>query len=784
MDGPYMINLEIRDEFWNLLDSDVHATGPYQFTDFEAYPPINFNPPYWDYGLDTDGDSDFNYLVVNINLTVDVAGMYEVNADLWDFAGMTWISTQTNLTWLNLGNRTVDISFIGGDIYDSGIDGPYYVTFQVRDDTGWWFGSDDYYTNPYLFTDFDLPSAFFTPPHSDYGLDTSMPADGIFEFLVVNASVFANDPGQYLIQATMFDPMFQPFLMLQQSANLSAGPGVIPLYFSGIEINRHGMDGSFFVMMNLFEFGPTGGGPAPIDDDMHITGMYAYTDFLSLPVSKVWGYVYDAGSGLPLFNADVTLANYSYKWMMRTMTDFSGYYEVDAFDGDIIVVTDDDDLQSELTLEAVVGDTEVTRWLDPTPPGEMLSDITFADWDNAHADVVGTMPEDNQSMRFMIDIMIGNMDGYVNQSEADSFLAIFMSGNGPSQMFTSTEDHLLCDGIHYDFVPGSDSMVFDVVGPVTSLNPMTMNLAADFTSNTTIPVSSLHRVQINNTYDDDSEIGSTSGQFPAGFNLWGYDPVQNVTVSGIGTPFFDVDPLMDPNPADGIDYVWVNMTVGQGMPDTDAPDVMNVRINGQPFATYDMSNLPPVIFLNATIDDSFTGNMQIGGANFTEGPQNWALSTPMLPIDGSFDTPTEDVTGTIVAPPYGMTLYCVYGWDIIPNHNTVGACASLTIIDDLGPEIGNVLIDGAPAQTYFLSSAPPTAPLTATIDESATGTSDIGGANYTTPLVDSWPGIMMNAVDGSFDGPTEDITADVPVPTMVGTFDYFVHAWDASSNYN
>jgi hypothetical protein len=151
----------------------------------------------------------------------------------------------------------------------------------------------------------------------------------------------------------------------------------------------------------------------------------------------------------------------------------------------------------------------------------------------------------------------------------------------------------------------------------------------------------------------------------------------------------------------------------------------------------------------------------------------------MTAVDGAFDTPVEDATGTIVSPPLGMTLYCVYGWDIALNYNTTDACASLIILDDTGPQISNVMIDGAPTQTYFLSTAPLTAALTAVLDETMTGMSDIGGANYTTPLIDSWPGTTMNPTDGAYDSMTEAATVVIPVPNVAGTYDYFVHGWDA-----
>lgn len=776
IDGPYMINLQLVDDMFNTLDTDMHMTSPYFFTDFETNPPVEFSPPHWDYGLDTDLDTDFNWLVINANISVNVSGQYDVYGDLYDLTGVSWIDSQMNSTWLNMGNQTVDLAFFGPTIRSSGFNGPYQVQLYLEDEIGWNLDFDVHFTNAYLATEFDQPPAVFNPPHSDYGLDTSFPPDGIYEFLVVNASVLVNDPGMYLVQAMLFDPLMMPIGLVQQAANLSAGPGNVTLQFSGIDINRNGVDGTFAVMMDLMVFGPMGP-PISIDSDLHFTNFYNYTDFVSLPVSPLWGYVYDGRSGAPLNMGQVTAVNYSYGWMMNIWTDPSGYYEFQAFDGDFIVLMDDPALQAVLSPVTVLGSTEVTRTLDVPPPGEMNTDLTFSDWDNAVANTNGFMADDNQSIRFMIDYVYGNKNAYLDQSEADWFVS--MMGVGFQPNLSSTEDMLYVDGIHYDLVPGTDFFSFDLTGPVTSTSPFTMSVGGDYTSNSTIPVTATHLMEINNTYDMVDELSMFSGQVPAGWNLYSYDPVANVTVSGIGTQNFVTDPLMDPDPMDMVDWVWVNLTFSQGPPDTNAPQILSVTINGQAAPSYGISALPPVLFINATIDDSATGNIPIGGANFTEGPQNWAMSWPMTAVDGAFDTPVEDATGTIVSPPLGMTLYCVYGWDIAFNYNPTDVCASLTISDDIGPQMGNVMIDGAPTQTYFLSTAPPTATLTATLDETMTGMADIGGANYTTPMIDSWPGTPMNPSDGAFDSITEDVTRVIPVPNIAGTYDYFVHGWDA-----
>jgi hypothetical protein len=777
VNGPYLIDLQVRDDSFNLLDTDTHSTAAYAFTDFEPNPPIVFSPPHSDYGLDMDGDMTFDFLVVNASVNVSISGFYEIQADLWDNTGMWFIDAQTNSAWLNNGTQTVEIRFSGPAIFASGFDGPYMVNLFAADDIGWTFDMDTFFTNAYLFSDFDQPGASFFPPHSDYGLDSSFPPDGIYETLVVNASVMVIDPGVYFIQGMLFDPLLNPISMVQASANLSAGPGMIPLEFSGIDINRNGENGTYAAMMFLFEVGPTG--MTEIDNDLHFTNMYNYTDFVSLPVSLIWGYMYDGGTGAPVNGGEVMVVNYSYSWMMNALTNPSGYYEFPAFDGELYVVMDDTDLQANLSVVQVVGDTEVTRTLGSPPPGDLNTHLTFIDWDNGYANTTGTMADDNQSMRFMIDWMYGNRNAYLDQSEADFFISMMGGTGGPPQSMTDTIDTLYVDGIHYDQVPGTDIFIFDMTGPVTTSSPFTMNVSGNYTSNSTIPVSSIHQMEVNNTYDSIDERSVFSGQVPAGFNLWGYDPVANVTVTGIGTPSFVTDPLMDPNPMDTIDWVWTNLTFGQGVPDTNAPSALFVTINGQLAPSYGMSSLPPVLFINATIDDTPTGNLPIGGANFTEGQQNWAMSWPMSAVDGAFDTPVEDATGTIVSPPLGMTVYCVYGWDIVPNFNTSDVCRSLTILDDIGPQISNVMIDGSPTQTYFLSTAPLTATLTATLDETMTGMADIGGANYTTPMVDSWPGTPMNPFDGAFNSIAEDATIVIPVPNIAGTYDYFVHGWDS-----
>jgi hypothetical protein len=216
--------------------------------------------------------------------------------------------------------------------------------------------------------------------------------------------------------------------------------------------------------------------------------------------------------------------------------------------------------------------------------------------------------------------------------------------------------------------------------------------------------------------------------------------------------------------------------------DNTPPDVLNVLLDGMPSQTYPMSSLPATVSLTAIVDDSARGNSVIGGANFTIGPLNWPTSTMMLP-DDFLDSPTEGFHFD-VAPPttMGTWQYCVYGWDIVPNGNTIGACATLTIIDDLAPLVTNVLIDGFPIRT--IPAGTPSVFLTGTLDDSSTGDSNIVGANYTSPQK-AWTNSSLMTPDDVLDSPIEGFHATIDSSTLgFGSYEICVYGWDVVPNYN
>ncbi len=216
------------------------------------------------------------------------------------------------------------------------------------------------------------------------------------------------------------------------------------------------------------------------------------------------------------------------------------------------------------------------------------------------------------------------------------------------------------------------------------------------------------------------------------------------------------------------------------------PEIRNVYINGNPVESIQEGTAS--VDLTAVIDDSMTGGSGVQIANYTIGAQNWP-GTDMDPTDGSWGDNTEAANRTIDTSSLTVGNYdfCVYGKDAstLQNANLTGDCAQLMVIADTeSPEILSVSIDGQSIKIVGLSSLPATFDLTATVDDTSKGNSNITGANYTTPNPDSWPGIPMDASDLVFDSPVEDVTAPIDAPTQKGNYFYYVYAWDEKSNYN
>jgi hypothetical protein len=207
----------------------------------------------------------------------------------------------------------------------------------------------------------------------------------------------------------------------------------------------------------------------------------------------------------------------------------------------------------------------------------------------------------------------------------------------------------------------------------------------------------------------------------------------------------------------------VDITIGNVNSDTFAPTVSSVAAAPNP------QTGSGSVTLTAVVDYSSTGGSIIQSAEYNIGGGAW---TPMSAADGTFDSTTENVTATVAAPtPDGPYSLCVRGSDSADNTSTE-QCTTLNV-DSQGPLTSTVLVD--PVKTGGGASVD----LTAAVDDSTTGGSDIQSAQYSTNGVD-WT--AMDAQDGSFDSASEAVTATFLSLSSSGVVNVCVRGTDAAGN--
>jgi hypothetical protein len=164
----------------------------------------------------------------------------------------------------------------------------------------------------------------------------------------------------------------------------------------------------------------------------------------------------------------------------------------------------------------------------------------------------------------------------------------------------------------------------------------------------------------------------------------------------------------------------------------------------------------PVAFNNSVV---VTANIDNSALTFIIKSAEYSVNSgpwvAMSAVDGTFDSMTEAVTASFTAVKYGANQVCVHGDDV--NGNTgPDVCAGFTVSDTTPPVVSNV------KAIAVLTGSTGSATVTATIDDTNTGGSNIASAAYT--LGGGIP-TTMTALDGAFNSVKENVTATIPTIT-------------------
>lgn len=193
---------------------------------------------------------------------------------------------------------------------------------------------------------------------------------------------------------------------------------------------------------------------------------------------------------------------------------------------------------------------------------------------------------------------------------------------------------------------------------------------------------------------------------------------------GIKIPLYDSSLILHNNNAEGFGGMMTFITTADGPPGTDTvgPTTSNVALSPNP--TDGLSN----VALTADVSDVLTGNSAIQTAEYYIN-DTAGTAVPMLPTDGTFDSPVESIQAIINTTAIGNlgpgdhTIF-VRGQDI---HGNWGGFNTITLrveIAGSGPTTkGLTLVPNPSAGDVIVA-------LSGTADDSATGNSNITGAEW------------------------------------------------------
>jgi hypothetical protein len=283
--GSFETRLNLREtEEWYVLDETSCSTGKYNHTDFQR-PPAEFTGNFSDYGLDTDNDTLYDYLVIEAEVNVTKAGMFELYGSLEYYDEVNgwhrWLGSDRNTTHLESGIRNITLRFYGAEIYNAEYNGSFDTWLNLREvEERYTLADVKVSTSNYNYTDFQRPPAEFTGNFTDYGLDTDN--DTLYDYLVIEAEVNVEKAGEFELQGSLeyHDEMSGWYGWIGSDRNttyLESGIRNITLRFYGAGIYNAGYNGSFETWLTLLAAEER----YPLDETLYPTGNYNYTDFCS-----------------------------------------------------------------------------------------------------------------------------------------------------------------------------------------------------------------------------------------------------------------------------------------------------------------------------------------------------------------------------------------------------------------------------------------------------------------------------------------------------------------------
>lgn len=257
VNGPYTLadlDLDERGSHFVVMASlrEAYNTSYYEYTDFEhenEIPYPDFIESISDYGIDIDGNGLYDYLALELNLTVPEQGEIELsNVNLVDDSQSTLFFIGNDEFQVIKGNNSVILLFSGQEVFRNARNTLFHLApFDIsaskcvdnptngRICTEYYYEEEyisDYTTEFYNYDQFEKPGASFTGMIDDEVIDINN--NGKYDYLILNVEINVTKPGKYDYYAEFEEDEELGYT----TEDFEIGIHTIQIYISGPYINE------------------------------------------------------------------------------------------------------------------------------------------------------------------------------------------------------------------------------------------------------------------------------------------------------------------------------------------------------------------------------------------------------------------------------------------------------------------------------------------------------------------------------------------------------------------
>ena len=268
LNGPYTMYLSIRGCGIN--------TSTYSFTDFQR-PDATLEEIITDIGVDTDSDSLYNYLAVEVSIDCTFPENFTVSGYLYNSSGRH-ITTGYNGAYLASGSQSIQLDFGGITIRNEEMNGPYNLTVELYDDNGVFIGKKTIVTSYYNYTQFQIsPEDYFEMTLTDYGLDID--SNGLYDFLTIELDISSIiKTGDYRFDGRLYHENDSDSFS-NATSYIDTQTRALQLNFSGQDIWRSKViDSTYDLELWIYDNNSI---LVVMLEDVYTTSEYSYTGFQS-----------------------------------------------------------------------------------------------------------------------------------------------------------------------------------------------------------------------------------------------------------------------------------------------------------------------------------------------------------------------------------------------------------------------------------------------------------------------------------------------------------------------